>query len=86
MNVDIRVETVIHAPLADVAAYASDPSHAPEWYANIASVEWETPPPVQVGSRKRQADSNTVGVTSPGRAVHRSSTCRRVISPSTTSR
>ena len=51
MNVDVRVETVIHAPLADVAAYASDPSHAPEWYANISSVEWETPPPAQVGSR-----------------------------------
>ena len=51
MNVDVRVETVIHAPLADVAAYASDPSHAPEWYANISSVEWETPPPARVGSR-----------------------------------
>jgi hypothetical protein len=47
----VRVETVIHAPLSDVAAYASDPSHAPEWYANISSVEWETPPPAQVGSR-----------------------------------
>ena len=51
MNVDVRVEAVIHAPLADVAAYASDSSRAPEWYANISSVEWETPPPAQVGSR-----------------------------------
>ena len=51
MNVDVRVETVIHAPLAEVAAFASDPSRAPEWYANISSVEWETPPPAQVGSR-----------------------------------
>lgn len=34
-----------------VAAYAADPSHAPEWYVNIRSVEWETDPPVQVGSR-----------------------------------
>jgi hypothetical protein len=51
VNVDVRVETVIHAPLADVAAYASAPSHAPEWYANISSVEWKTPPPAQVGSR-----------------------------------
>ena len=51
MNVDVRVETLITAPIADVAAYASDPSHAPEWYANISSVEWETPPPAQRGSR-----------------------------------
>jgi len=35
------------------ASYAADPSRAPEWYANISSVEWETPPPVGVGSRLR---------------------------------
>ncbi len=51
MNVDVRVESVIHAPLADVAAYASDPSHAPEWYDNITSVEWQTSPPAGVGTR-----------------------------------
>ncbi|WP_125776880.1 SRPBCC family protein [Antribacter gilvus] len=48
--VDVRVERVIHAPLAEVAAYAADPSNAPEWYANIRSVEWRTGPPVRVGS------------------------------------
>jgi uncharacterized protein YndB with AHSA1/START domain len=50
-DVDVLTETVIRRPRHEVAAYASDPSHAPEWYANIASVEWRTPPPVGVGSR-----------------------------------
>jgi hypothetical protein len=48
--VDVRVERVIGAPLGEVAAYAGDPSNAPEWYANIEAVEWRTAPPVAVGS------------------------------------
>lgn len=51
MSVDILTEATIRAPLEAVAAYASDPSNAPEWYVNIESVEWETPPPAGVGSR-----------------------------------
>ena len=50
-DVDVRTETVIRRPVAEVAAYAGDPTHAPEWYANISSVDWRTPPPVAVGSR-----------------------------------
>ena len=50
-DVDVVTETVIRRPRYEVAAYAGDPAHAPEWYANIASVEWQTPPPVAVGSR-----------------------------------
>ena len=51
MVVDVLTETVIQRPVEVVADYAIDPSHAPEWYANITQVEWETPPPLAVGSR-----------------------------------
>jgi uncharacterized membrane protein len=51
MALDVTVETVIERPVDEVAAYAGDPSNAPEWYANIRSVQWQTPPPVAVGSR-----------------------------------
>jgi hypothetical protein len=49
--VDVRTEIVIARPRAEVAAYAGNPDHAPEWYANIKSVKWETAPPCRVGSR-----------------------------------
>ena len=51
MRVDVVTQTVIRAPRERVAAYASDPDNAPEWYVNIASVRWETPKPVRLGSR-----------------------------------
>jgi uncharacterized protein YndB with AHSA1/START domain len=51
MGVDVQVETVIARAPAEVAAYAGDPTNAPEWYVNIRSVEWRTEPPVRVGSR-----------------------------------
>lgn len=47
----VETETTIDAPLEEVAAYAADPANAPEWYANITSAEWKTPPPLQKGSR-----------------------------------
>jgi uncharacterized protein YndB with AHSA1/START domain len=49
--VDVMTEVVIDRPCAEVATYAADPAHAPEWYANIESVQWQTEPPVRVGSR-----------------------------------
>jgi uncharacterized membrane protein len=49
--VDVRTEVVIDRPSGEVSAYAADPSNAPQWYANIESVVWQTPPPVAVGSR-----------------------------------
>ena len=51
MAVDVLTEIVIDRPCAQVAAYAGDPSHAPQWYANIETVEWRTPEPVALGSR-----------------------------------
>ena len=51
MGVDVREETVIDRPVAEVAAYAGDPTNAPEWYVNIREVTWQTAPPVAVGSR-----------------------------------
>ena len=45
MATDVVTDTVIDRPVGVVADYAADPSNAPEWYANIESVEWQTPPP-----------------------------------------
>ena len=51
MPLDVLTDTLIARPVDVVASYAGDPTHAPEWYANIRSVEWRTPPPVSVGSQ-----------------------------------
>src|SRR3954449_7445788 len=46
-------DIVIHRGREEVAAFAADPTNATAWYKNIKSVEWETSPPVIVGSRVR---------------------------------
>ena len=51
MAVDVLTEIVIDRPLAQVADYAADPTNAPDWYVNIETVDWKTPPPVGIGSR-----------------------------------
>ncbi|MQA00711.1 MAG: ATPase [Dehalococcoidia bacterium] len=51
MPIDVMTERIIHQPRDRVAAYAGDPTNAPVWYANIESVEWQTPPPMRVGSK-----------------------------------
>jgi hypothetical protein len=51
--VDVRTEIEIARPRDEVAAFAADPANATAWYRNIEAVEWETPPPLAVGSRLR---------------------------------
>ena len=50
MPVDVLTEIVIDRPRELVAEYVADPTNAPEWYVNIESVAWQTPPPVRLGS------------------------------------
>jgi len=51
MAVDVVAEVVIARPRAEVAAFACDPDNATRWYENIESVQWRTPPPLDVGTR-----------------------------------
>ena len=51
MPVDVVTEIEIDRPREEVAAWAADPDNAMRWYENIKAVEWETPPPLQIGSR-----------------------------------
>jgi uncharacterized membrane protein len=51
MAVDVVTEIDIARPRDEVAAYAAEPDHAPDWYVNIRSVQWRTEPPLTVGSR-----------------------------------
>ena len=51
MPIDIVTEIEIARPQSEVAAYAANPDNATAWYENIISVEWETAPPLAVGTR-----------------------------------
>ncbi|MGI9293608.1 MAG: SRPBCC family protein [Pseudomonadales bacterium] len=51
MSVDVSTEITIHRSRECVSAYAANPDNAPLWYVNIKSVEWQTQPPLDVGSR-----------------------------------
>ncbi len=53
MAVDVVTRIDIARRRDEVAAFAADPSNATAWYKNIKAVEWETPPPLAVGSKLR---------------------------------
>lgn len=50
MPVNVLTEIVIDRPCAEVAAFAANPDNAPAWYVNIKSAQWQSQPPLRVGS------------------------------------
>ncbi|MGI9577145.1 MAG: SRPBCC family protein, partial [Microthrixaceae bacterium] len=50
MGVDVVTDIDIGRSAADVAAYATDPDNAPQWYANIASATWAGETGLDVGT------------------------------------
>jgi hypothetical protein len=51
VRVDVETRQVIDRPRTEVAAFAGDPSNAPDWYVNIKTVRWHGEPEVEVGAR-----------------------------------
>jgi uncharacterized membrane protein len=49
--VDVTTAIEIARPRDVVAAYVADPDHAPDWYANIQRVTWQTEKPLTTGTR-----------------------------------
>jgi uncharacterized protein YndB with AHSA1/START domain len=50
-TVDVTTAIEIARPRPVVAAYAADPDHVRDWYANIDRVTWETEKPLGIGTR-----------------------------------
>ena len=50
-TVDVTTAIEIARPRQVVAAYAADPDHVRDWYANIDRVTWKTEKPLGIGTR-----------------------------------
>ena len=50
-SVDVLTDVIINRSAPAVSAYAADPSNAPDWYVNIESARWKTPPPLRTGTQ-----------------------------------
>jgi uncharacterized membrane protein len=50
-DVDVTTAIDIDRPRRVVADYAADPDHAPDWYANIDRITWQTEKPLTTGTR-----------------------------------
>jgi uncharacterized membrane protein len=50
-SVDVLTDVIINRPAPAVSAYAADPANAPDWYVNIESAQWKTPPPLRTGAQ-----------------------------------
>ena len=59
--VDVTTAIDIDRPRRVVAQYVADPDHAPEWYANIDRVAWETEKPLTVGTASLSLPISWVG-------------------------
>lgn len=51
MPVDVKIETLIDRPVAQLATYTNDPDNVPTWHVDIKTMEWQTEPPVALGSK-----------------------------------
>jgi uncharacterized membrane protein len=49
--VNVLTEIIINSTQEKVAQYAANPDHAPDWYVNIKSAEWQTEKALQKGSK-----------------------------------
>jgi len=48
--VNVYTEIIICRPIEQVASYAANPDHAPDWYINIDSASWLTEKKIEKGS------------------------------------
>jgi hypothetical protein len=51
VSVDVVTGIEVARPRAEVAAFACNPDNATAWYVNIETVEWQTSPPLAIGSK-----------------------------------